>query len=186
MGGAFDGSNFSNPFGPTLFGDNVRSPGGIGGLQIGYNKQYRATVLGVEADGTAADLDGTFICLQPVHSVPAAGGPSFIGGAFGATCQVRPDWFGTLTGRIGTTFDDHGRTLVYAKGGLAWIHDNVDIATNNSVADGDPKARLEPSGPPNATSSASLIQMGMDGSIARRSCTPTAFHTRIRGAPGDR
>ena len=153
MGGAFDGSNFSNPFGPTLFGDNVRSPGGIGGLQIGYNKQYGATVLGVEADMSWAQLDGTFTCLQPVRSLPIAGlAPGFIGGAFGATCQVRPDWFGTLTGRVGTTFGADGRALVYAKGGVAWIHDNVDIATNNIEAG--------VAGPPNATSSASFTRWG--------------------------
>jgi opacity protein-like surface antigen len=64
MGSALDGSNFTNPHGTTLFGDNVRSPGGIGGLQIGYNRQYGTVVLGVEADMTAADLDGTFTCLQ--------------------------------------------------------------------------------------------------------------------------
>jgi opacity protein-like surface antigen len=151
MGGAFDASNFSNPFGPTLFGDNVRSPGGIGGLQIGYNKQYGAIVLGVEADMSGVQLDGTFTCLQPVHSLPAVG-TGFIGGAFGATCQVRPDWFGTLTGRIGTTFGADGRTLLYGKGGLAWIHDNVDIATNN--------ANAGEAGPPNATSSASFTQWG--------------------------
>jgi len=155
MGGAFEGSNFSNPYGPTLFGDNVGSTGGIGGLQIGYNKQYGATVLGIEADVTAADLDGMFTCFQPVRRLPPSGiiiPPSFVGGAFGATCQVQSDWFGTLTGRIGTTFGDQGRTLFSAKGGLAWIHDNVDIATNNILAG--------MFGPPNATSSASFTQWG--------------------------
>jgi opacity protein-like surface antigen len=68
------------------------------------------------------------------------------------TCRVRPDWFGTLTGRVGTTFGDHGRTLVYAKGGLAWIDDNVDIVTNNAESGNF--------GPPNATSSASFSQWG--------------------------
>jgi hypothetical protein len=29
------GCDFSNPYGPILFGDNVGSPDGIGGLQIG-------------------------------------------------------------------------------------------------------------------------------------------------------
>jgi hypothetical protein len=29
-GGAIDYSKFSNPYGPTLFGDEVRSPGPIG------------------------------------------------------------------------------------------------------------------------------------------------------------
>jgi opacity protein-like surface antigen len=151
MGGAFDASNFSNPFGPTLFGDNVRSPGGIGGFQIGYNKQYGTTVLGVETDLSWAQMDGTFTCLQPVHSLPTVG-EGFLGGAFGATCQVRPDWFGTLTGRIGTTFGADGRTLLYAKGGLAWVHDTVDIATNN--------AQAGKFGPLDATSSASFTQWG--------------------------
>ena len=58
------------------------------------------------------------------------------------------------------TFGDHGRTLVYAKGGLAWIHDNVDIATNNSLAEGDLETGFAPSGPPNATSSTSFTQWG--------------------------
>jgi hypothetical protein len=38
-GGAIDYNKFSNPYGPTLFGDEVRSPGPIGGLQFGGNYQ---------------------------------------------------------------------------------------------------------------------------------------------------
>jgi opacity protein-like surface antigen len=133
--------------------------GGISGLQIGHNKQYGASVLAVEADMSGTQLDGTVTCLQPVRSLPSFA-PGFSGGAFGATCQVRPDRFGTLTGRIGTTFGGDARTLPYAKAGLAWIHDDVDIATNNSVAKPDTQAKLGPSGPPNATSSVSFTQWG--------------------------
>jgi hypothetical protein len=41
-GGAIDYSKFSNPYGPTLFGDEVRSPGPIGGPQFGGNYQMGA------------------------------------------------------------------------------------------------------------------------------------------------
>jgi hypothetical protein len=46
MGGAIDYSNFSNPYGPTLFGNDVRSPGPFGGLQIGTNYQSGLAVFG--------------------------------------------------------------------------------------------------------------------------------------------
>lgn len=151
LGGALDRSDVSNPYGQTLFGDEVRSPGTLAGGQIGYNKQYGALVVGVETDVSWADLDGTFTCLQPVRGQPDVG-PSFIGGAFGATCRVQADWLGTLTGRIGAAVGPDGRLLLYAKGGLAWMHGDVGMATNNAMA---PQF-----GPPNATSSSSFTQWG--------------------------
>ena len=59
-GGALDLSNVSNPYGPTLFGDNIRSPGPLLGGQIGYDWQTGRWVLGGQADITWANLDGTF------------------------------------------------------------------------------------------------------------------------------
>ncbi|MGZ5919250.1 MAG: hypothetical protein ACXWJV_05570, partial [Hyphomicrobium sp.] len=64
-GGAIDYSKFSNPYGPTLFGDEVRSPGPIGGLQFGGNYQMGQVVLGLQANVSGADMGGTFTCLQP-------------------------------------------------------------------------------------------------------------------------
>jgi opacity protein-like surface antigen len=64
-GGALDLSNVSNPYGPALFGDNIRSPGPLLGGQIGYDWQTGPWVFGGQADITWANLDGAFTCLQP-------------------------------------------------------------------------------------------------------------------------
>ncbi len=125
-----DYSNFSNPYGATLFGDEVRSPGPFIGGQIGYNYQYGQFVYGLQADATWANLQGTATCMQPGRTL-AEPSDSFRGGAFGATCEVEPDWFGTLTARGGLALGPGGRMLVYGKGGLAWIHDGVDMGLNN-------------------------------------------------------
>jgi opacity protein-like surface antigen len=59
-GFAFSSANFSDPFGASVFGDTVRSPGFIGGGQIGFNWQPAGSqwVLGVEADADALSSDG--------------------------------------------------------------------------------------------------------------------------------
>lgn len=132
-GAAMDYSNFSNPYGTTLFGDEVRSPGPFIGGQLGYNYQDGQFVYGVQADATWANLQGTATCMQPAHSLPD-GNPAFVGGAFGANCQTEPDWFGTFTARGGLALGPQGRMLVYGKGGLAWIHNDVEIAQNNLLA----------------------------------------------------
>jgi len=130
-GAAMDYSNFSNPYGPTLFGGEVRSPGPFIGGQLGYNYQYGQAVFGLQADASWANLQGTATCMQPAHSLR---GNKFVGGTFGATCESEPDWFGTLTARGGLALGPDGRMLVYGKGGLAWLHNNVDMTINNSAA----------------------------------------------------
>ncbi len=149
-GGAIDYNDFSNPYGTTLFGDEVRSPGPLVGGQIGFNYQLGQAV-GLQADASWANMQGTFTCLQPGHGVPARP-PNFLGGAFGATCQAEPDAFGTLTGRAGLAVGPQGRILLYGKGGLAWIHNNIDMAINNGQAGSF--------GPDNARSSSSYTQWG--------------------------
>ena len=151
LGGALDRSDISNPYGQTLFGDEIRSPGTLAGMQLGYDRQYGALVVGVETDVSWADLDGTFTCLQPIRGQIDVD-PSFIGGAFGATCRAGIDWLGTLTGRVGAAVGPDGRLLLYAKGGLAWMHGDVSLATNNIMAG--------QFGPPAATSSSSFTQWG--------------------------
>jgi hypothetical protein len=41
------------------FGKSTPMAGGLGGLQIGYNRQIDRTVLGLEADVALADLKGS-------------------------------------------------------------------------------------------------------------------------------
>lgn len=119
-------TSFSDPFGPSIFGDTVRTPGYLFGGQIGYNWQQGASpwVLGVEADISTLDSDGTFTCF-------AASG-IFIS----ANCRVRPRALGTFAGRVGYAAGPNGRTLLYAKGGAAWARDTTDITSNNQFDSG--------------------------------------------------
>jgi opacity protein-like surface antigen len=117
VGAALGTTDFADPFGVALFGDRVRSPGFIGGGQIGYNYQSGPVVLGIEADVSGDVSDGTNTCF------------AVSGNSISSTCRVRPDFYATLTGRLGYAA---GRILLYAKGGAAWTHGTVDMVFNNN------------------------------------------------------
>jgi hypothetical protein len=120
VGGGLSIAKFSDPFGTPIYGDTVRSPGFLGGGQIGYNWQAPGSrwVFGVEADGSFIDSDGTATCF----AVSAQ--------AIASSCRVRPNAAVTLTGRVGYTFGPAGRTLIYGKAGLAWMGDTIGQALN--------------------------------------------------------
>src|SRR5215467_9782267 len=105
VGAALGMTDIADPFGTALFGDNVRSPGFIGGGQIGYNYQLGSLVFGLEADVSGDVSDGTNTCF------------AVSGFAVSSNCRFRPDLYATLTGRLGYAAD---RALLYAKGGAAW------------------------------------------------------------------
>jgi opacity protein-like surface antigen len=119
VGAGIGRAHFSDPFGPSIFGDNVRTPAFLGGGQIGYNWQAPGSnwVFGV-GDVSGLDSVGTNTCL------------AFSGLFFSANCRIRPDATATLTGRVGFAAGPEGHTLFYAKGGLAWVRDSIDITTN--------------------------------------------------------
>jgi opacity protein-like surface antigen len=151
LGGAIDYDKFSDPYGPSIFGGNVRSPGPFIGLQGGYNYQLGRALLGLEADVSWANLEGSYTCLQPARAVPGFP-PQFLGGAFGSTCETRHDLFGSLVARGGVVMGPQGRLLLYGKGGLAFVRSDAEISINNSLwPDG---------GPSNATVSTSFTQWG--------------------------
>ncbi|MCK1384947.1 outer membrane protein [Bradyrhizobium sp. 21] len=81
---------------------NSRS-GFLGGGQLGYNYQSGWVVFGVQGDIAGMDVKGTTPCLGGI-----------------ASCTAKSDWLGTVTGRLGGVVGD--RTLVYVKGGAAWLH----------------------------------------------------------------
>jgi opacity protein-like surface antigen/outer membrane protease len=131
--------DFADPFGASVFGDTVRSPGFSGGGQIGYNWQPVGSplVLGVEADADALSADGTSTCFAASAQT------------INATCRVRPQTAGTVTGRIGYAMGPadelhniapigilpfRSATLVYGKAGVAYASDRIDTATNNALA----------------------------------------------------
>ncbi len=117
MGGI---TNFADPYGPSIFGDNVRTPGFLGGGQIGYNWQMPASpfVLGVEGDISGLDSGGTNTCF------------AFSGLFTSSNCRARPDFAATLTGRLGYATGAAGHTLLYVKGGAAVLHSTLDATTN--------------------------------------------------------
>jgi len=117
VGAALDTTNVSDPFGTSIYGDRVRSPAFLGGGQVGLNWQLPNSpwVLGAEADISAMDSDGTNTCL------------AFSGSFVSANCRSRPDMIATFTARLGYAFGPAGRTLAYAKGGAAWMHNNIEV-----------------------------------------------------------
>ena len=120
FGAGFGTSSFSDSAGPAIYGGNVRGSAASGGAQIGYNWQIpnSAFVLGLEADADLISANGSGTCF--------ASSGYFIS----ANCRIHPDAGGSFTGRLGYATGQSGRTLLYAKGGLAWLDDHTDITTN--------------------------------------------------------
>lgn len=121
--GFYAGGHVGYGWGDKIFVDNFptfdgeidarpRVRGGLGGLQAGYNYQTGWLVFGVEADFSWSDVkNNEFSCF-------------FFGDQL---CSARPEWFGTVSGRIGA---GSGPWLLYLKGGAAFTHDEYgNIAT---------------------------------------------------------
>lgn len=119
LGGSYGQSSFTSPFGPSLYGDHVRTPSVLAGVQLGYNYQVSPNwLLGVEADVSALNGDGTQTCFAPD------------GFFLSANCRVKHNAMATGTGRLGFVTGRGGRTLLYGKAGVAWLAQSIDIATN--------------------------------------------------------
>src|SRR5215813_1612399 len=58
VGAALSITNIADPLGAPIYGDRVRSPGFIGGGQIGLNWQLGSVVFGVEVDVSGVSSDG--------------------------------------------------------------------------------------------------------------------------------
>ena len=123
LGAGSASSQFSDPAGPPIYGGSVRSPAFLGGGQAGYNWQVPNSqfVLGVEADVSGYVSDGSATCLASS------------GFFLSANCRVQPTLGGSLTGRAGFAAGPQGRTLLYAKGGGAWLQEKIDITSNPLV-----------------------------------------------------
>ncbi|MCA6109570.1 outer membrane beta-barrel protein [Bradyrhizobium cenepequi] len=116
-------SNFKagDPFGRSVYGDNVGVPGYVLGGQIGYNFTVAPSWLaGVEIDGSFVESDGSNTCLQ------------FHADFVGSNCQAKTQTMGTLAGRFGRMIGDNGHTLIYGKSGLAWSHNRVAMFGANN------------------------------------------------------
>jgi outer membrane immunogenic protein len=121
--GIYFGVNGGYGWGQKTFLDNFPTPdlaldaqpstgGGIGGLQVGYDKQFNWLLVGVEGDFDWSGVkNSNFSCFT-----------------FGdQECSAHPEWFGTATAHVGAIW---GSFAVYGKGGAAWTEDSyTDVAT---------------------------------------------------------
>lgn len=123
VGGGYGLTSFSDPYGPSLYGDVVHTPVFLAGGQIGYNWQRERWVFGLELDASGAVSDGKNTCLAVSSSVVSA------------NCNASPNVFVTGTGRLGYAFGPQGHTLAYLKGGVAWQHNRGDVTNNNEFGD---------------------------------------------------
>jgi opacity protein-like surface antigen len=121
IGGGLELTDVADPFGPSIYGDTVRSPGPLAGGQAGYNWQFGQALLGVEADVSWADLYGTNTCF------------AFSGFYISGNCSSDVGVLGTLAGRLGWLLGADRGTLIYAKAGVAWQHSDVDATTGSGA-----------------------------------------------------
>ncbi|OYU87275.1 MAG: hypothetical protein CFE29_25000 [Bradyrhizobiaceae bacterium PARB1] len=111
-------------YNPVIYGNNVRTAAVLGGGQVGYNWQAPGTawVFGAEGELSALGADGSGTCFA-------------VSGLFvSSNCRVRHEMTGSLTARLGYAMGAAGRTLVYAKGGGAWLRETMDISNRFGAA----------------------------------------------------
>lgn len=104
-------ATFTGAGGATRTDNQYLISGFLGGAQVGANYQFGPWVLGAEAQFSWSGVDGKDGC--------AAQAPAPL-----LNCRTRVDWLGTAAARFGFAFD---RTMVFVKGGGAWVHDNHDV-----------------------------------------------------------
>jgi outer membrane immunogenic protein len=106
----FDGTAF-NPNAEVFRLQGARFDGILGGVQVGYNRQFSIFVLGLEADFQGAAMDGR--SQGSGIWIPGNNGP------LAAEARQGVDTFGTVRARIGTTYFDPS-LLAYVTGGFAY------------------------------------------------------------------
>ncbi|MGY3605294.1 MULTISPECIES: outer membrane beta-barrel protein [unclassified Bradyrhizobium] len=156
IGGHFGGgsgiTHVGDPYGPSIYGDDIRTPKALIGGQLGYNWQQAGSpwVFGLEADVSAVDVDGTNTCL------------AYSGLFVSANCRIRQDVMGTITGRVGQAFGPAGHSLAYVKGGAAFLSSRFSMTTNALDFFGRPEASVDA----NAVQWGWTIGLGVEHALA--------------------
>jgi opacity protein-like surface antigen len=114
LGAGFGHAAWSDPFAPSVFGDQVSMGGALAGGQIGANYQTGAIVYGVETAGSLARIEGTTTCFAG-NVLQAIGGQN---------CGTTLGSLTTFTGRVGYAPD---RTLYYVEAGPAYGHSTFTL-----------------------------------------------------------
>jgi opacity protein-like surface antigen len=111
-------TQFADPAGPSLYGGTVRTPSALGGGQVGYNWQipHSRWVFGLEADASGLAGNGSNTCFASSGMFSSA------------NCTVAPRLTASVAGRVGYAAGAQGRTLLFAKAGMAWLDQRLDTA----------------------------------------------------------
>jgi outer membrane autotransporter protein len=107
-----------------LAGERPWVAGGLGGIEAGYNREFsNKWVLGIEGDIGAANVHGG----RAAGTANGLNATGFNTGAFTPaffTIQDKTNWMATVAGRVGYAW---GRTLFYAKGGVAFEDSSTTV-----------------------------------------------------------
>jgi opacity protein-like surface antigen len=144
IGAAAGATTFSDPFGSSLIGDKVTTPGFLAGGQLGYDWLVAPQwIVGLEAAAGALDShDGTNTCMQASVTI------------IGSNCEVMPRALASFTARLGFLPDAKGHTLVYGKAGGAWTRADITINPNKSFLSTTFPQAIFPGAPTNERTSA--------------------------------
>ena len=94
----------------------INPKGWLAGGTLGANYQIESWVIGIEAQASWTNLNGSTACsMQTVPAIPPVGT---------ASCTTKLDAMGTAAVRLGWAFD---RLLLYGKGGAAWTNNNWQV-----------------------------------------------------------
>ncbi|MFV0279127.1 MAG: outer membrane protein [Rhodoblastus sp.] len=126
LGYAFRGDNKAQGYGMVLppataqhmgwwGGSSSDTTGILGGLQVGYNFNFRGFLVGLETDFQGSDIKGSKNYAGAM-GLGNNGAPQFIS----VDARTKLEWFGTLRGRLGFALPSAPNFLVYATGGLAY------------------------------------------------------------------
>jgi opacity protein-like surface antigen len=121
---------------PTTSGAKPYVFGGLGGIELGYNRQFSQWVLGVEGDIAGANVHGGGTAGSTNGNPPNPGGVFAGPRVFSPelfTVQDKTNWMATVTGRVGYAWS---RTLFYVKGGAAFEDSSLTAACINGPTNG--------------------------------------------------
>lgn len=122
--GCYIGGNIGYGWAPTKWNDNGIEfashtvDGIVGGGQVGCDYQVDRWVFGIQGMFDGAGMKGSSANL-------------FLDPAGGVVDESKITWFATLTGRLGYTVEP--RTLLYVKGGIAWVHSKFNECCQPTV-----------------------------------------------------
>jgi len=118
-GGIFEPLGLPGPnTAPIINRAALKSSGGLGGVQAGYNWQTGTWLFGIEADIDAAGIKGS-------NTINAGGpGTPFVAVSYPMSSNLK--WLGTVRGRLGMLVAP--QFLLYGTGGFAFGRNDLSLA----------------------------------------------------------